>query len=196
MLKVGLTGGIGSGKSTVAGIFEVLGVPVYYADREAKRLMNEDSGLKEAIRKAFGDNSYSNDKLDRKYLADTVFNNPKKLEQLNAIVHPATFHDVARWINKQTSPYVIKEAALIFESGSNKFLDYTIGVQAPEPLRISRTITRDAISYEEVLIRMQKQMPEDEKMRLCDFVIVNDEENAIIPQVLELHNKFMRSTYC
>ncbi len=189
MLKVGLTGGIGSGKSTVARIFEVFGVPVYYADDEAKRLMNEDAKLKSAIQKSFGAGSYINEELDRKYLASVVFNDPGKLHQLNALVHPATLKDAAEWMLQQRTAYLIKEAALIFESGSQDGLDYVIGVSAPRDLRIQRVMKRDGISQEEVVSRMDRQLSEDDKMKRCDFVIINDEQEMLLPQVIGLHER-------
>ncbi|HLK30658.1 MAG TPA: dephospho-CoA kinase [Puia sp.] len=189
MLKIGLTGGIGSGKSTVAKIFEVLGIPMYYADDAAKRLMNEDDNLKKEIIKNFGEESYINGKLNRAYISSIVFNNKDKIELLNSLTHPAVMHDSERWMKEQTAPYAIREAALIFESGINKHLDYVIGVSSPEELRIERTMKRDHVSREEVQKRMKNQMNEDEKMKLCDFVIYNDEKQLMMPQVLELHRK-------
>lgn len=191
MLKIGLTGGIGSGKSTVAKVFETLGIPVYYADDAAKELMNTDENLKQQIIHHFGEATYSNNLLDRKYLAQQVFNNPQKLELLNSLVHPATIQAAANWFTQQTSPYCIKEAALIFESGSQKELDYVIGVYAPTALRIQRVMQRDKITREEVQQRMDKQVNETVKMRLCDFVITNDEQNLVIPQVVALHEKLI-----
>jgi dephospho-CoA kinase len=191
MLKVGLTGGIGSGKSTVAKIFEVLGIPVYYADDAAKRLMNEDKELKAAITRHFGNESYINDQLNRSYLASVVFNNEEKLSLLNSLTHPATILDASQWMQKQTTPYIIKEAALIFESGSNQHLDYVIGVYAPAPLRIRRTMDRDHITQEEVLKRISRQMNEEDKMKRCDFIIINDEQQMLIPQVLAIHERFL-----
>ncbi|MEP7255597.1 MAG: dephospho-CoA kinase [Ferruginibacter sp.] len=191
MLKIGITGGIGSGKSTVAKVFEVLGIPVYYADDAAKRIMNEDEELKEKIRQQFGNEVYKDEKLDRKKLADIVFNAPEKLNQLNALVHPATIKDAERWMQKQTTAYTIKEAALIFESGAQEQLDLVIGITAPAPLRIQRTMQRDGITREEVIARMDKQMDEEIKMKLCDFVLKNDEQEMLLPQVLELHNKLL-----
>ena len=188
MIKIGLTGGIGSGKSTVAKLFEVLGAPVYYADDAAKRLMNEDEILKQQVQKEFGKEAYTNGSLNRKYISDIVFANPEKLDLLNSIVHPATLKDAEEWMNKQTTPYAIKEAALIFESGAQEQLDYVIGVSAPTPLRIQRTIQRDNITREEVIARMNKQIDETIKMRLCDFVITNDEQQLVIAQVMALHN--------
>ncbi|MBK7374450.1 MAG: dephospho-CoA kinase [Chitinophagaceae bacterium] len=191
MLRIGLTGGIGSGKSTVARVFEVLGVPVYYADDAAKRMMNEDEELKEKIRQQFGEAVYTDGKLNRKLLAEIVFNAPEKLNQLNALTHPATIADAERWMQSQTMPYCIKEAALIFESGAQEHLDHVIGVTAPAPLRIQRTMLRDGITREEVMARMDKQMDESIKMRLCRFVLVNDEQQLLLPQVLELHEKLL-----
>ena len=191
MIRIGLTGGIGSGKSTVAKVFEVLGIPVYYADDAAKKLMNEDEELKEKIKKEFGESIYKEEKLDRKKLADIVFASPEKLNLLNALVHPATLKDAETWMQKQTTPYCIKEAALIFESGAHEHLDYVIGVTAPAPLRILRTMQRDGVTKEEVFARMDKQMDDIIKMKLCDFVIQNDEQEMILPQVLALHEKLL-----
>jgi dephospho-CoA kinase len=189
MLKVGLTGGIGSGKSTVAKIFEILGIPVYYADNAAKRLMNEDEDLKASIIKHFGTESYINNQLNRSWIASIVFNNEEKLALLNSLTHPATILDANEWMRKQTSPYIIKEAALLFESRSDAYLDYVIGVSAPAPLRIRRTMQRDHVTEEEVLKRMARQMDEETKMQRCDFIIVNDEQQMVMPQVLALHEK-------
>lgn len=191
MLKVGITGGIGSGKSTVSKIFEVLGVPVYYADDAAKRLMNEDEGLKRQIIHLFGDTIYTNGILNRAILGAIVFSDPGKLEQLNAIVHPATINNANEWLQKQTTPYAIKEAALIFESSSHELLDYVIGVHAPAPLRIQRVMQRDNITKDEVLARINKQMDEEEKMSLCNFVLNNDELQLLIPQVVALHRHLL-----
>jgi len=192
MLKIGLTGGLGSGKTTVAHIFEVLGIPVYYADAASKRLMNDDEKVKAAVQNAFGKEVYPEGKLDRKYLAEIVFKDEKKLELLNSIVHPATLRDADEWINKQTAPYAIKEAALIFESGSHQSLDYVIGVKAPVQLRLQRAMKRDNISHEEAMARINKQINEEIKMCLCDFIIINDEQQMVIPQVLALHQKLLQ----
>ncbi len=197
MLRIGLTGGIGSGKSTVAKIFEVLGIPVYYADAAARRLMNEDEELKKNIITHFGKESYVDSQLNRPYIASIVFNDKEKLELLNSLTHPATIRDANIWMQKiaesggQSSPYTIKEAALIFESGSVEHLDHVIGVYSPAQLRIQRIMQRDKISREEVLQRMNRQMDEDKKMKLCDFVIINDEQQLLIPQVLKLHDKLL-----
>mgnify|MGYP001593801693 CR=1 FL=1 len=201
VLRIGLTGGIGSGKTTVAKIFQVLGIPVYYADDVAKKLMNTDASLKEAIIKHFGAQAYhSGGELDRKYIASVVFNDTAKLKLLNSLTHPATIRDAEEWMKKlaesggQKAPYIIKEAALLFESGANKSVDKVIGVYAPLPLRIRRVMKRDGLTEEEVTKRISRQMDEEEKMKRCDFVITNNEEQLLLPQVLELHNKFSTGT--
>lgn len=191
MLRIGLTGGIGSGKSTVAKIFEVLGIPVYYADDAAKTLMNTDPALKEAIIKNFGAQAYSNHQLNRSYLASIVFTNKEKLELLNSLTHPATIQAANEWIRRQTSPYIIKEAALLFESGADKQLDHVMGVSAPLALRVKRVMERDGLSKEAILQRINRQMNEEEKLKRCDFVIINDETQLVLPQALELHKKFI-----
>jgi len=192
MLRIGLTGGIGSGKSTVARIFEVLGIPVYDADSASKKLMIENNELKNQIKNSFGKEAYTDGELNRRYLAEQVFSDSQKMALLNSFVHPATIKDAEQWMKKQNAPYLIKEAALIFESGSQKQLDYVIGVKSPLALRLHRTIQRDNVSTEQVKARMEMQMDEAIKMRLCDYVIINDEQQMILPQVLELHEKFLR----
>ena len=188
-LRIGLTGGMGSGKSTVAKIFEVLGVPVYYADDASKRLLDEDPGLKAALIGYFGQRAYPDGSLDREWLSEQVFSKKEKLDWLNARTHPATLRDANTWMEQQVGPYAIKEAALIFEAGAEKYLDYVIGVSSPEALRISRTMRRDGVTEEFVRRRMSKQMAEEEKMKTCDFLILNDEGSPILPQVLDLHRR-------
>lgn len=191
MLKIGITGGIGSGKSTVSNIFKVLGIPVFDADANAKRLMETDMELQLSIRSIFGEDAYTNGQLNRKYIADIVFKDSYQLERLNALVHPAAIRAGEVWASQQSAPYVIKEAALFFESGSAEGMDYIIGVYAPQHIRINRVMKRDTITREEVLDRMKRQIQEEVKMRLCDFVIVNDDQRLLIPQVINLHNKFV-----
>lgn len=191
MLKIGLTGGIGSGKSAVAGIFKVLDIPVFDADTAAKMVMERDEGLILSIQKLLGEGSYKNKKLNSQFIANIVFSDHYKLEQLNALVHPATIAAANNWMKEQITLYVIKEAALLFEANSNKNLDYVIGVFAPQPLRIKRVMERDNITKEQVLARMGRQMNEEEKMKLCDFVVINDEQQLLIPQILQLHEKFL-----
>jgi dephospho-CoA kinase len=192
MLKIGITGGIGAGKSTVAGIFKVLGVPVFDADATAKNILNTDPILREQIAATFGSETYKNGLLDKKYLATLVFNNPYQLAKLNALVHPATIAAADTWASRFTDkPYIIKEAALLFEAGTYVGLDYIIGVTAPVELRIARVMARDQVSREEVLSRMQHQLDDTEKMQRCDFVIDNKEASLVIPEVLALHARFI-----
>lgn len=190
MLKIGLTGGIGSGKTTVAKIFETLGVPVYYADEAARRLMNTDEELKKELVRHFGPEIYRGRELDRKRLASVVFSDKEKLELLNSLTHPVTIRDAEAWMKKQSTPYVIKEAALLFESGAAANLDSIIGVYAPQPVRIKRVMERDGVTSAEVMKRISRQLDEEMKMKLCDHVIRNNEQELLIPQVLDLHRMF------
>ncbi len=187
IIRIGLTGGIGSGKTTVAHIFETLGIAVYYADDAAKKLMNENEDLRNSIIQHFGPQAYTNDQLNRNFLSSVVFKDNDKLALLNSLVHPVTIADADLWMKEQTAPYIIKEAALIFESAAWKHVDKVIGVSAPYDLRMQRAMQRDNISAEQVQARMSKQMDEAEKMSRCDFVITNDEKELLIPQVIPLH---------
>lgn len=192
MLRVGLTGGMGSGKTTVAAIFEILGVPVYYADDAAKRLINEDPSIFKKIVQAFGKEAYSNKRYNHTYIREIVFADPSKLDILNKIVHPATLEDAKKWLNSRTEPYAIKEAALIFEAGAEKDLDFVIGVESPLTLRIQRIQNRDNLPEKEITSRISRQMDEETKMKLCDFIILNDEKQLLIPQVINLHEKLLK----
>jgi dephospho-CoA kinase len=185
---IGLTGGIGSGKSTVAKIFAQLGVPVLDADATAKTLMNQDATIKANLIHLFGEEAYKDNQLNRPYIAQLVFEDAFKLNQLNAIVHPITIQYAKEWANQQTAPYVIKEAALFFESGSSEGVHKIIGVTAPKHLRIQRVMHRDQISRDEVIKRMDHQLEDSLKMKLCDWVIQNDEMHLLIPQVLAIHH--------
>jgi dephospho-CoA kinase len=191
-LKIGLTGGIGSGKSTVAKLFELLQVPVYYADAASKKLYHSNKELMASLKNHFGEDVYTNEQLNRSKLAAIVFNDKERLDLLNSLVHPLTIRDAEEWISRQTAPYVVKEAALLFESGSVTGLDYVVGVFAPAAVRMKRVMDRDGVSREDVLNRMSRQIDEGIKMRLCDFVITNDEQALVIPQVLALHERFMQ----
>lgn len=191
MLTIGLTGGIGSGKTTVAQIFSVLGIPVWDADKAAKHIMETNAAVIEHITQLFGKDSYNDGKLQRAYIANLVFNNPEKLEQLNHAVHPAAIAAAHLWMQQQHAPYIIKEAALLFESGSGAGLDFIIGVYAPQALRIQRAAQRDGATPEQILARMSRQINEQIKMKLCDFVLVNDEQSLLMTQVLALHEKFL-----
>ncbi len=195
-LQIGITGGIGSGKSLVCRIFSLLGVPVYDADSRAKSLMTTDGILVSQIRKEFGVLSYRADGgVNREYLAEHVFNDPERLKLLNSLVHPRVGEDFNRWVREQRSVYVLKEAALLFEAGSNTALNKIIVVSAPEELRISRTLQRDRHRTEQqVKDIIQNQLKEEEKLKLADYIVVNDESKPLIPQVLELHKQFLSMT--
>ena len=193
-LQIGITGGIGSGKSLVCKIFRCLGIPVYDADSHAKELMTTDGILVSNIKKEFGDLSFLSDgSLNRNYLSLTVFNDPEKLKKLNSLVHPRVGENYERWVEKQGSySYVLKEAALLFETHSDQKLDKVIVVQAPEPMRIKRVLRRDQHrSEDQIRAIIKNQMPEEEKMKRADFIVLNDEKELLIPQVLELNTRFL-----
>lgn len=193
MLKVGITGGIGSGKTTVSRVFEVLGVPVFYADVVAKQIMVTDVILMDGVRAAFGKESYSDaGVLNNKHIANIVFNDTLQLEALNALVHPAVFRAFERWVSSipATTNYILKEAALLFESDSYKMCDTSILVIAPEFVKLNRVISRDQVTEEQVRARMNKQFSDEQKLALADHQIYNDESQSIIMQVMDLHTRF------
>lgn len=190
---IGLTGGIGSGKSTIAKIFAQLGIPVLDADATAKAIMNEDRSVKTKLIELFGEDAYKENQLNRPYIAQLVFEDAFKLQQLNAIIHPITIQYAKDWASKQTAPYVIKEAALFFESGSSEGVEKIIGVTAPKHIRIQRVIQRDQITREDVIKRMEHQLEDSLKMKLCDWVIQNDDLHLLIPQVLAIHKEILVS---
>ncbi|HMV15321.1 MAG TPA: dephospho-CoA kinase [Chitinophagales bacterium] len=193
MLKIGITGGIGSGKTTVCKIFETLGVPVYYADTRAKELMLTDNSLIENIKSLFGNEAYTdNGELNRKFIASKAFQDKSILQKLNQIVHPAVFQDTIHWYALHNDkPYVLYEAAIMFETGSYTLFDKIIVVAATLEDRISRTMLRDDLSREEVLERISKQIPDEEKIARADFVIYNDYSQPLIQQVLTIHNNIL-----
>jgi dephospho-CoA kinase len=192
MYQIGVTGGIGSGKTLVCSILEVLGIPVYYADIEARKLMNSDPALKEGITGLFGDDAFLEGKLDRKFVGSKVFGHPEMLKSLNNLVHPAVRKDYKRWVSgRKGVPYVVEEAAILFESGAQQFLDMSVLVYAPRELRVGRVIARDGVEREEVLRRMSHQMDEKEKRDLADEVIINDNSRMLVPQVVALHEKIV-----
>src|SRR5690606_22184874 len=196
MLKIGITGGIGSGKTTICKIFESLNVPVFNADIVAKDVMKTNVSLINSIKETFGDDSYfDNGDLNTKYIGSQVFNNQQALNKINSIVHPVTIQAFADWAKDRRETYIIKEAALLFESGSYKDCDFNIVVLSPEHLRLKRVMRRDRVDEESVRARMSKQMPEAEKEKLADFVIINDEREALIPQVLKLHKHFIQISH-
>ncbi|NUM31481.1 MAG: dephospho-CoA kinase [Bacteroidetes bacterium] len=192
-LKIGITGGIGSGKTTICKIFEHFNIPVYYSDQKAKKLLNSNKEVIKNIKECFGWESY-NEKgnLDRNYLAKIVFNNQQKLNLLNSIVHPPLFEDYRKWViaNKKY-PYTLKEAALMFETSSYKELDKIVVVTAPINTRINRVVKRDNVRKEDVLKRMENQLSDREKIAKADYIIKNDGKNSLIIQVLKLHKMFL-----
>lgn len=188
MKKIGITGGIGSGKTTVCKIFESIGIPVYYADQRAKWLMSYDSELKSKLKEAFGPGIYhSNGRLNRKAMADVIFHDKKMLNMVNALVHPAVHKDAEKWMSVQTGPYLLYEAALLIENGSYRNFDRIIVVTAPEELRIQRVMRRDKISRENVMARINSQLPQIKKNQLADYLIVNDEKHSLIQQIVQIH---------
>jgi dephospho-CoA kinase len=191
MKKIGITGSIGSGKSTVTQIFATLGVPVYDADTRAKLLMVTSPALIQSIKDLFGNEAYlPSGALNRKHISDKAFTDKTILTQLNGLVHPAVYNDFDEWSNAQQTPYVIKEAALMFESNSYKQLDEVIVVTAPEELRIQRAIARDGVTKEAVVSRMKNQLSQEEKLARGQYEIKNNEMELLIPQVLKLHAYF------
>ena len=194
MYQVGITGGIGSGKTLVCSIFEKLGIPVYYADSEARTLMNSDPELVSGIVGLFGKEAFNGDSLNREFLAKTVFGDPDMLAKLNDLVHPAVRKDFSLWVEIQADvPYVVEEAAILFESGAARYLDGSVLVYAPEAMRIRRVMQRDGADEESVRRRMIHQMDETDKMKLADHIIYNDETELLLPQVIALHKKLLIS---
>jgi len=188
---VGITGGIGSGKSTVCQVFQILGIPVYSADDRAKWLMSNDSNLKSQLIQEFGPETYFHDgSLNRIFLAEQVFPDPEKVEIINSIVHPAVGRDFKLWADQQMAPYVLKEAALLFETRSAEKLDKVITVSSPLKIRMARVLMRDPHRDEEQINQIiNQQWPDEKKNELADFVIKNSENKLLIPQILEIHKK-------
>ncbi|GGF24041.1 dephospho-CoA kinase [Echinicola rosea] len=193
-LLVGITGGIGAGKSTAAKIFHTLGIPMYSADDRAKWLMAHSKALVAQIKAQFGEASYLADgRLNREFLAGRVFSDPAQTKLINGLVHPAVKGDFEAWAAEQESPYVLKEAALLFETGSYRDLDQVINVFSPVDLRISRVLARDSHrSREQVEAIMERQMSDSQKNKLADFIISNKENQMLIPQVLEIHKALLK----
>ncbi len=193
MKKIGITGGIGSGKSIVCQVFQTLGCKIYSADESAKKLIDSNSEIKKAVIHSFGEDIFKLGRLDRKLMAGIVFNNPEALEKLNAIIHPFVFEDFNQWVeSNKNEPYIIKEAAIMFETGANKLLDSVVLVHSPMEIRLKRVIERDRVDKEAVMARIENQMTDEEKMKLSDFIIYNDEEHSLIKQVLTLDILFKR----
>ncbi len=192
MLKVGITGGIGSGKTTVCKVFELLGIPVFYADTMAKLAMTNDPVLVEGVKNVFGSSSYHPDgSLNNTHIAGIVFNQKTELDKLNALVHPAVFKAFEAWVKTKSAPYVLKEAALLFESGSYQQCDKNILVTSPMALKLTRVMQRDQVSEAQVKARMDKQFTDEQKTKMADYFVSNTTSDSIILQVLNLHEQFL-----
>lgn len=192
MLKVGLTGGIGSGKTFVANIFAHLGIHIYYADIEAKKLYDTDQALLQQLRDTFGNHIFDGNTLNKKALATIVFANSDALAKLNSLVHPALEKHFNTWLTQQHSPYIIQEAAILFESGFDRLMDKTIAVTAPDELRVKRVVKRDNVSAEEVRKRMQHQLLQDKLIGMADYTITANDVTPLLPQVLDIHNQLLK----
>jgi dephospho-CoA kinase len=193
MLKVGITGGIGCGKTTVSKVFETLGIPVYYADAEAKRLIENDPALIHDMTQAFGSACYVDGVYQRAYMAELIFKHPEQRKKINDIIHPHTILDAERWMNKQQAPFTLKEAALIFESGAEKQLDFIIGVSTPMELRIQRVMQRDGLSKADIITRINAQMDESLKLSKCNAILINDESTLLLPQIEKLYHELLEN---
>ena len=183
MIKIGITGGIGSGKSVVAALLELSGIPVYIADTESKRLTASSPVIREKLIALFGKELYTPDGLDKKRLASHIFGTPERLEQVNAIIHPEVNRYFLAWAERQKPPVCAIESAILFESGFNRIVDTTLMVYAPMEIRIGRALERDAVSREEVIRRIESQLPDEVKKEKSDYVIFNDGEQALLPQI-------------
>ncbi len=193
MKKIGITGGIGTGKSLVAKIFHSLGVPVYYADDESKKLTDHDIDLKNELEFFFGKDIYVNGKLNRELFASIIFSDKSKLLEANKIIHPRVRHHFSEWVEKhRKSTYILKEAAILFESGGEEEMDFVVTVFSPLELRKNRVLQRENMTLNQFNKILNKQLPEEEKIHRADFVIYNDENHLVIPQVLNLHEQFLK----
>ncbi len=193
MIKVGVTGGIGSGKSLVCSFFKMIGIPVYEADYEAKQLMNSSSVIKSQLMKTFGDDIYlPNSTVDRKKLADIVFNSPSSLKKVNEIIHPEVRKHFYEWVDKQDSEYIVYEAAILFESGFYTMMDFLILVTSPVETRIQRVMARDGVSREDVMARINQQWDDADKIKRSNLVLTNNDTELIVPQLIELDNNLRR----
>jgi dephospho-CoA kinase len=192
MLKIGLTGGIGSGKTTICKVFQCLGIPVYSSDSESKKILDTDPDAKFELQKLFGKEVYHEEGyLNRKKLAQLVFGNPEALLKLNRLVHPLVRNHFLAWVKEnKKAPYIIKEAAILIESGAYKDVDAILFVSSPEEKRITRVMERDQLDREAIEARIKQQLPEEEKMEMCDYVIYNDDLQMVIPQVIKLDQLF------
>ncbi|MDR1729608.1 MAG: dephospho-CoA kinase [Prevotellaceae bacterium] len=183
MIKIGITGGIGSGKSVVSECLRIMRIPVYNADEASRHILQTNSFIRDRLKNLLGPDIFSNGELNRAKMASLIFNDPGLLSQTNAIIHPAVFDDFNRWSDSRHSMIVACESAIVFESGMNRFLDFVITVSAPAKIRIERTKLRDSVTDEQVMNRIKNQLPDEQRTNLSDFVLVNDNRQAIIPQL-------------
>ena len=188
MKRIGLTGNIGSGKTTLASCFEILGIAVFNADKQAKLLMNKDVNLKQSLIAEFGKEVFLNNELNRKYLSKLAFNDDLVLKRLNALVHPVVQDAFEKWSIQQSGAYVIKEAAILFESNTYQSLDAIICISCPEEIRLKRILKRDDLSEKDVRQRISHQWAEEKKISLSDYVITNDNSSLVMPQILSVHS--------
>ncbi|MFW6043856.1 MAG: dephospho-CoA kinase [Marinilabiliaceae bacterium] len=192
MHKIGVTGGIGSGKSTVCKIFEVLGIPVYYADDRARALILSDPRIRKGYIELFGEKVYQNGQLNRKLVADRIFSDRALLEKVNRLVHPVVREDFIQWAVRQDAPYVIEEAAVLLESGGHDLLDFVVVVSAPESLRIQRVAHRDGISEQRIQERIKNQWTDQQRRELADYEVLADDRHLVVPQVLQIHTELKK----
>ncbi len=189
MLKVGLTGGMGSGKTLIAGIFSTFGIPVFDADKETKALYDADESLREALKRLLGNEIYSGHVLQRQVMANKIFADKELLHKVNSLVHPAVKNAFNTWAGQQKAPYVVQEAAILLEAGFADCVDKIITVSAPETVRMKRVAERSGLSENEIKQRMQQQWPDERRNAAADFVIVNDGWQAVLPQILKIHQQ-------
>jgi len=191
MKRIGITGGIGSGKTYVASVFQSFGIPIFNADIQAKKLMTSSRKLIKLVKEEFGNDIYKDSDLNKEKLASIVFSDSDKLQKLNSLVHPIVKEEFNNWYKKQTSPYVIKEAAILFESNSHIGLDAVICVSAPLELRVKRLLNRDNYSEKEIKKRIENQISQEEKQKLSDYIIVNDEKELLLPKIIRIHKELL-----
>jgi dephospho-CoA kinase len=190
-MKLGITGGIGSGKTSVCRVFKILGIPVFSADPEASKIMNTDADIIRSITSLLGKDIYVDGSLNRLKLATLIFNDNKLLQKINSLVHPVVFKHFKIWAQEQNAPYVIMEAAILFESGASKLVDRIVSVIAPVEERVDRVIKRNRLSKDQVMDRIRNQMDDESRIKLSDYVISNSENDMIIPEILKIHRDIL-----
>lgn len=196
-LLIGVTGGIGSGKSMVCRLFECLDIPIYYADSRAKWLTNNDPEIREKVIALLGAEAYDREgRYDTRFVASSVFNNEPLLKELNAIIHPVVLRDTKDWVAQHAgSPYVVKEAAIMAKAGHANAVDYVVVVEAPVALRIQRILQRDKRTEQEIRAIIERQVSDESRREIADFIVYNDDTSELIPQVLHLHETFLKANF-